>query len=35
MRFAESGRCGQPIGTVEIRCGNETLANITPVATAR
>ena len=25
----------QPIGTVEIRCGNETLANITPVATAR
>ena len=25
----------QPVGTVEIRCGNETLANITPVATAR
>jgi hypothetical protein len=24
----------QPIGTVEIRCGSETLANITPVATA-
>ncbi|MEO6581988.1 MAG: hypothetical protein ABIN68_04175 [Sphingomicrobium sp.] len=24
----------QPIGTVEIRCGNETLANIAPVATA-
>ena len=25
----------QPIGTVEIRCGNDTLASITPVATAR
>jgi hypothetical protein len=25
----------QPIGSVEIRCGSETLANITPVGTAR